>query len=64
MTRKSSVLYSRIVGKTKEIFTFTVSGIVTDFEEALFQAFSTGFPEADANGCLFHHKKQLIRLES
>ena len=34
-----------------------MSEIVTDFEEALFQSFSTGFPDADASGCLFHHKK-------
>ena len=34
-----------------------MSEIVTDFEEALVQSFSTGFPEADRSGCLFHHKK-------
>ena len=34
-----------------------MSGIVTDFEEALFQSFSNGFPGAVASGCLFHYKK-------
>lgn len=63
MSRKTTGLYNRIVDKIKEIITFTVSGIVTDFEEALFQSFSAGFPEADASGCLFHHKKQPIRAE-
>ena len=57
MSRKTSVLYSKIVEKFKEIFQFTVSGIVTDFEEALFQSFSNGFPGAVASGCLFHYKK-------
>ena len=57
MSRKTTELYNRIVDKIKEIITFTVSRIVTDFEEALFQSFSAGFPEADASGCLFHHKK-------
>ena len=57
MSRKTSVLYSKIVEKFKEKFQFTVSGIVTDFEEALFQSFSNGFPGAVASGCLFHYKK-------
>ena len=56
MSRKTSVLYSKIFERFKEIFQFTVSGIVTDFDEALFQSFSNGFPGAVASGCLFHFK--------
>ena len=57
MSRKTSVLYSKIVDNFQEIFQFNVSGIVTDFEEALFQSFSNGFPGAVATRCLFHYKK-------
>ena len=34
-----------------------MSGIVTDFEEALFQSVSNGFHGDVASGCLFHYKK-------
>ena len=39
------------------ILPLNVSDIITDFEKALFQSFSSGFPEADGGGCLFHYKK-------
>ena len=57
MSCKSRALYDKIVVKIKTILSFTVSDIITDFEEALFQSFSSGFPEADGSGCLFHFKK-------
>ena len=57
MSGKSRSLYDKIVVKIKTILSFTVSDIITDFEEALFQSFSSGFPEADGSGCLFYFKK-------
>ena len=62
MSRKTNELYNRVVAKIKEIITFTVSEIVTDFEEALFQSFSADFSEADASGCLLHHKKATYKI--
>ena len=57
MSCKSRALYVKIVMKIKTILQLNVSDIITDFEEALFQSFSSAFPEADGSGCLFHYKK-------
>ena len=57
MSRKSSSLLEKIILKVKEILPFTASRIIADLEEAMFQAFPTGFPEPPASGCLFHYKK-------
>ena len=61
MTKKTGTLYDQVVGKIKEIIPLCATGIITDFEHALFNSFSSGFPNARVSGCKFHHDQAFYR---
>ena len=61
MTKKTATLYDRVVEKIKEMVPFTATRIMTDYERALFNSLSSGFPNAAVSGCKFHHDQALYK---
>ena len=61
MSKKTGSLYSQVVGKIKELLPITVTGIITDYEHALYSSLSSGFPDATVSGCKFHHDQALYK---
>ena len=61
MTKKTGSLYDLVLGKIKEVIPFCATDIIIDFEHALFNSFSSAFPNASVSGCKFHHDQAFYR---
>ena len=61
MTKKTGTLYDKVMMKVREILPFTATGIITDYETALFNSLSQSYPNVRMSGCKFHHDQAVYK---